>query len=111
MSTLTAVPTTRPDDRDLRIRPSNPLRIGLVGADHIQVFIRPAHGEQEFLALVDRLERLIDAGYETVDVVFESASSGSFPAADKPVRLRDLVTTHRDVGMFTDAATAPLGRG
>ncbi len=112
MSSLTAVPTTRPDDRGLRVSPSNPLRIGLIGVDHIQVFIRPAHGEHEFLALVDRLERLVDAGYETVDVVFESSSGGgSSVAVNGSVHSRVPVSALRDVGMFTDAATAPLGRG
>lgn len=59
------------------MRTNNPLRIGLIGVDHIQVFIRPAHGHDELLALVERLELLIDAGYEAVDVVVESVFDGS----------------------------------
>lgn len=53
---------------------SNPLRIGRIGSDHLQVFIRPVHGSTELRALVERLEQLIDAGYDTVDVVFEAAT-------------------------------------
>lgn len=50
---------------------SNPVRIGRIGADHIQVSIRPAFDDAELLALVDRLEQLVDAGYDTIDVVLE----------------------------------------
>lgn len=51
---------------------SNPLRIVRIGADHVQVLIRPAQGGTELRALVDRLEQLVDAGYATIDVAFES---------------------------------------
>lgn len=50
---------------------SNPVRIGRIGADHIQVSIRPALDDGELLIVVHRLEQLIDAGYEAIDVVFE----------------------------------------
>lgn len=111
MFDTTEVPTFPPDDPALRSRPSNPLRIGLIGSDHVQVFIRPAHGEHELLALVDRLERLIDAGYETVDVVFETASSRVVATPDLPVRsVRDSVLAGRDTGVFTDATTSPAMR-
>lgn len=51
--------------------PTNPARIGRVGADHVQVFIRPVLRGTELLAVVERLEQLFDAGYDTIDVVFE----------------------------------------
>ncbi|MGH9270934.1 MAG: FtsX-like permease family protein [Ilumatobacteraceae bacterium] len=63
---------------------SNPLRVGRIGVDHIQVFIRPAHGPNELLALVERLEQLIDAGYDTIDVVFESSTRELSAARDEP---------------------------
>lgn len=45
--------------------------VGRIRADRIQVSTRPALGVAEILALVEGLEQLIDAGYETVDVVLE----------------------------------------
>lgn len=51
--------------------PSNPVRIGCIGTDRIQVSIRPAFDEAELLALVERLEQLVDAGYATIDLVLE----------------------------------------
>lgn len=59
---------------------SNPVRIGRIGADHIQVSIRPAFDEAELLVLVDRLERLIEAGYDSIDVVFEGSDVPHDPA-------------------------------
>lgn len=52
---------------------SHPVRIGRIGADHIQVSIRPALHDAELLVLVDRLALLIDAGYDSIDVVFEES--------------------------------------
>ena len=66
---------------------SNPVRIGRIGADHIQVSIRPALDDAELIVLVDRLEQLIDAGYETIDVVFDASD-----ATDEPAELGDLLT-------------------
>jgi len=60
------------------------VRIGRIGADRIQVVIRPAIGDTEMLAVVHRLDQLIDAGYDTIDVVFESAASVRHPAPEGP---------------------------
>lgn len=58
------------------------MRIGRIGADHIQVAIRPAFGDDELLALVVRLEQLLDAGYGAIDVVFEEGlDAAAFPEA------------------------------
>src|SRR3546814_16689736 len=62
----------------------NPVRIGRIGSGHIQVAIRPAFGDAELLALVDRLERLIDAGWKTIEVVFDGAI--------KPEEVADLMS-------------------
>ena len=64
----------RPEPPGKTVR--NPVRISRIGADHLQVFIRPVDGDQELLALVGRLEELIGAGYEVIDVVFERARRG-----------------------------------
>lgn len=68
--------------------PSNPVRIGCIGTDRIQVSIRPAFDDAELLALVDRLEQLVDAGYDTIDVVLEgldpSVRPDGLPPADPP---------------------------
>ncbi len=54
------------------------MRIGRIGTDHIQVAIRPAVGDEELLALVVRLEQLLDAGYGAIDVVFEQGPVSAF---------------------------------
>ncbi|MGB3409857.1 MAG: hypothetical protein WBA45_01565 [Microthrixaceae bacterium] len=51
---------------------SNPVRIGRISNDQVQVFIRPMLDNDELLAVVERLERLLDAGYDSIDVVFEA---------------------------------------
>lgn len=53
-------------------RPSNPVRISRIGSDRLQLHIRDPSGCAELLALVERLERLIDVGYDAIDVVFET---------------------------------------
>lgn len=52
----------------------NPVRIDRIGTDHVTVSIRPVRDGTEILAVVARLERLIDAGYDTIDVAFEPAA-------------------------------------
>ena len=66
-------PVARQSRRTLRVCTSNPVRIGRIGADHIEVFIRPASGEAELVLGVERIERLFDAGFDTIDVVFEAS--------------------------------------
>ncbi len=53
----------------------HPVRISRIGSDRLEVLIRPVDGCRELLALVDRLERLIGAGYDAIDVVFEPTRS------------------------------------
>lgn len=50
------------------------MRIDRIGTDHVTVSIRPVRDGTEILAVVARLERLIDAGYDTIDVAFEPAA-------------------------------------
>jgi hypothetical protein len=71
----------------------NPVRISRIGSDHLQVFIRSAHGCKELLALVDRLEQLVDAGYDTIDVVFEAATRDLY-AMGEHVGPRDALASH-----------------
>ena len=63
---------------------SNPMRIARIGTDHIQVVIRPAVGRTELLGLVERLERIIDAGYDAVEVVVEGAMETTSLARPAP---------------------------
>ena len=68
--------------------PYNPVRISRIGSDHLEVFIRRVDGCGELLALVDRLEQLIGAGYDTIDVVFDAAhhsrpAGPAEPSADR----------------------------
>jgi hypothetical protein len=67
-------PVARQSRPTIRAYTSNPVRIERIGTDHIQVFIRPASGEAELLLGVERIERLFDAGFDTIDVVFEASS-------------------------------------
>ena len=53
----------------------NPLRIGRIGTDHLQVFIRSVHGRTELSNLVERLEQLLALGYDAIEVVFEEATA------------------------------------
>lgn len=55
---------------------SNPVRIERIGTDHVQVFIRPALGDAELLAGVERIERLFDAGFGAIAVVFDAETHG-----------------------------------
>lgn len=64
----------------------NPVRISRIGSDRLEVLIRPVDGCRELRALVDRLERLIGAGYDAIDVVFEPTHH----RAPQPERLADL---------------------
>jgi hypothetical protein len=61
----------------MRAYTSNPVRIRRIGTDHIQVFIRPASGDAELVLGVERIERLFDAGFDTIDVVFDASSHGN----------------------------------
>jgi hypothetical protein len=53
------------------VHTSNPVRIDRIGSDRIQVFIRPVLGDADLVAVTDRIEQLLDAGYDTIDVVFD----------------------------------------
>jgi hypothetical protein len=64
---------------------SNPLRIDRIGTDHMRVHIRPAVGRAELRALVERIEQLLDAGYETIHVVAETVTHE--PEPTRPSRL------------------------
>jgi hypothetical protein len=86
------------------------VRISRIGSDRLQVFIRPAHGCRELLALVDRLEQLIDAGYDAIDVVFESTYDGRSAARGERIRPRDALTTRNGNGTPTDAKAPPEAR-
>ena len=66
----------------------NPVRISRIGSDRLEVLIRPVDGCRELRALVDRLERLIGAGYDAIDVVFEPTHHAR--SAPRPERLADL---------------------
>lgn len=59
---------------------SNPVTIGRIGTDHIQVSIRPVLDDTELQATLHRLEQLIDAGYATVDVVLEDSEAPAVTA-------------------------------
>lgn len=89
---------------------NNPVRISRIGSDHLQVFIRPVYGCRELLALVERLEQLIDAGYDTIDVVFEGAPRDLSAAHNEPVHPRDALATRNDSGTSTDAKLSPVAR-
>ena len=102
-------PAARPP-RSPRTNTNSPVRISRIGSDHLQVFIRPAHGCSELLALVERLEQLIGAGYDTIDVVFEPATRDQSATRNEPVRPRDAVATRNDSGTSTDAKLSPLAR-
>ena len=91
-------------------RLTNPLRIGQIGVDRIQVFIRPVHGDTELLALVNRVKRLIAAGWEMVDVVVEEAPLDLTTVPEELARLRGSVTTGHDTGTSTDATAPALQR-
>lgn len=54
-----------------RARTNNPVRISRIGSDHLQVHSQDPAGCAELLALVERLERLIDVGYDAIHVIFE----------------------------------------
>ncbi len=89
---------------------NNPVRISRVGSDHLQVFVRPAYGCRELMALVERLEQLIGAGYDAIDVVFEAAPRNLFAVREKPTRPRDSAVTRNGSGTSTDAKAPPLAR-
>lgn len=89
---------------------NNPLRISRIGTDHLQVFIRPVQGCTELLALVERLEQLIDVGYDAIDVVFETATRDPSVAPDVAVLARNTMTASEDTGTSTDAMVPPLAR-
>lgn len=72
---------------------SNPVRISRIGSDHLQVFIRSPHGDRELLALVERLEQLVDAGYDAIDVVFEAAPHDRHVRDAQP-SARGVLTSH-----------------
>lgn len=80
----------------------HPLRIGRIGADHIEVVVRPVLGPEELLALVDRFERLIDAGYDTIDVVVEPVRRHPAAAASELVRACSTVAIDDDRTTETD---------
>jgi hypothetical protein len=86
------------------------VRISRIGSDHLQVYIRPADGCSELRALVDRLEQLIGAGYDTIDVVFEAVTRDQSAGGDHAVRPRDAPATRDGSGTSTDANTPPLAR-
>lgn len=70
MAANTATPADpRPTPRSGR--PDNPVRISRIGNDRLELHIRDPSGYAELLALVERLERLIDVGYDAIDVIFE----------------------------------------
>ncbi len=88
---------------------NNPLRIDRIGTDHLEVVIRPVHGRTELLALVERLEQLIDAGYDTLDVADDRATH-EVSAPDESVQVRDTVTSGAGMGTSTDAKAPPTAR-
>ena len=84
----TGAPTIDATARSPRPSTVNPVRIGRIGTDNIQVFIRPPASDTEFAALIDRMDQLVAAGYETIDVVFEDApqrGAGTRTATTEPV--------------------------
>lgn len=54
---------------------SNPVRIDRIGTDRIEVSIRAVHDRTEVLALVERLDQLMEAGVGAIDVSFDTVSS------------------------------------
>ena len=84
------------------------MRIGRIGADHIQVSIRPAVDDAELLALVGRLERLIGAGYDSIDVVFDEP--GSATSARGPEQIREHITRHDVAERLLTRLREPDGR-
>lgn len=47
---------------------TNPVRIERIGTGHVRVSIRQACGDAEVARGVERIERLFDAGFDTIDV-------------------------------------------
>jgi hypothetical protein len=46
-----------------------PVQIRRIGTDHVEVSIRAVDGSAETVAVLERLARLLDAGYDRIDVV------------------------------------------
>ena len=76
---------------------SNPARINRIGTDHVQVLIRPTFGDAELRTLVERIEQLVGAGFQTIDVAFEddAAVPRDVGMALAEIGL-DWVVTHQD---------------
>jgi hypothetical protein len=72
--------------------------------------LRAPSAASELRALVERLEQLIGAGYETIDVVFERPPRGLSDAHDENVCPSDDWVTRHDSGTATDANVTPLAR-
>lgn len=60
-------------EQPLGERTINPVRIDRIGTDQITVTIRPIHHDADRKAAVARLEQLVDAGFDTIYVVVDSA--------------------------------------
>lgn len=65
-------------------RPANPVRISRIGTNSVQVTIRPPADDTELMALVGRMEQLVAAGFESIDVVYEDAPGA--PRDRNPLR-------------------------
>lgn len=83
---MTSTPTNnRPSAPTRGAHTTNPVQIGLIGTDHIQLSIRPAPDDAELLVLVDRVEQLIDAGYDSFEVVLEERDAPDDPWTERPI--------------------------
>jgi hypothetical protein len=51
------------------VRSGVPARIVCIGTDQVQVVVAPNLGAAELAAVAHRIDQLLDAGYDTVDVV------------------------------------------